>query len=80
MADKKAGPKKAYRISMMCHKSNNTMTTVEKVNTRSFKCPLCSETVLYLHKEHRLTGHGQATKGPDGDKGDHSLRRVVEIT
>jgi len=72
--------KKSYRITMMCHKKNHTVATVENVSTRSFKCPLCDSSILYFPNEHRIAGHGQASKGPDGDQSDHELRRVVELS
>lgn len=73
--------RQVYRITFVCHKSNNTLTTVEEVKTPSFKCPLCKRTVVYLPEERRLTSHGEPAPGkdPKAPLPEHELRRVTEV-
>lgn len=77
----KKAPRQIYRITFVCRKSNNTLTTVEEVKTPSFKCPLCKRTLLYLPEERRLTSHGEPKPGKDSKAPppEHELRRVTEV-
>jgi len=62
-----------YRITLLCKKSENKITTVENVNKPSFKCPLCSDTLVYLPDQHKIGQHGAVTGHEQ-----HVLRKAVE--
>lgn len=73
--------RQVYRLTFVCRKSENKLTTAENVKTPSFKCPLCKRTLIYLPEERRLSAHGENKPGKDAKAPppDHELRRVTEV-
>jgi hypothetical protein len=71
-----------YRITLLCRKDGSRITTAEHVKTRSFPCPCCKQTLIYLHDQNRLSAHGEQKPGADKEAPPplHELRKVEELT
>lgn len=73
----------SYRITLLCKKSQNKITTAEHAETPvadvvtkgiSFKCPLCNQSMVYLASHNKLSGHGLT----DNSIG-HELKKVQVV-